>query len=335
MAYGRRTSGNPSGNACRDVAAGAKFAFPPRIRPDRMTAPGWTFHLLLAVGLAGVPAAAQGARRFGALEFSPCALSSPGLPLTIPAQCTSVTVPRGSCPARRPAHRARDRVGAEHGAQAEPDPVFMLAGGPGQSARDSYPAVSPRLPRSARRRHVILLDQRGTGARNPLDCGATAEAGQSDEPPTTRAPEAARARPSAASNGSTPTRASTRRATRSPTSRRLVRGARRGADRTGRDLLRHAASRWSTCGAIPRACAPSCSTASCRPSSRSVRSTRATSKQALDAAARALRRGRSVRAAVRHAARQTLARLLERLASRAPHGPLPRSDNGRARAKTC
>ena len=108
-----------------------------------MTAPGWTFHLLLAVGLAGMPAAAQGARRFGALEFSPCALSSPGLPLTVPAQCTSVTVPEDhSRPDGRRIELALAWVPST-ARKPEPDPVFMLAGGPGQSARDSYAAVSP------------------------------------------------------------------------------------------------------------------------------------------------------------------------------------------------
>jgi len=157
-----------------------------------MTAPGWTFHLLLAVGLAGMPAAAQGARRFGALEFSPCALSSPGLPLTIPAQCTSVTVPEDHA---RPDGRRIELALAwvpSTARKPEPDPVFMLAGGPGQSARDSYAAVSPAFREVLRRRHVMLLDQRGTGAGNPLDCGVTEEAGLS-EATDAASPEAARA----------------------------------------------------------------------------------------------------------------------------------------------
>ena len=157
-----------------------------------MTAPGWTFHLLLAVGLAGMPAAAQGARRFGALEFSPCALSSPGLPLTVPAQCTSVTVPEDHA---RPDGRRIELALAwvpSTARKPEPDPVFMLAGGPGQSARDSYAAVSPAFREVLRRRHVMLLDQRGTGAGNPLDCGVTEEAGLS-EATDAASPEAARA----------------------------------------------------------------------------------------------------------------------------------------------
>jgi len=118
---------------------------------DAGPAPGWTFHLLLAVGLAGMPAAAQGARRFGALEFSPCALSSPGLPLTVPAQCTSVTVPEDHA---RPGGRRIELALAwvpSTARKPEPDPVFMLAGGPGQSARDSYAAVSPAFREVLRR----------------------------------------------------------------------------------------------------------------------------------------------------------------------------------------
>src|SRR4026207_809631 len=99
-----------------------------------MTAPGWPSHLLLALALAGVPAAAQGARRFGALEFSPCTLSSAGLPLTVPAQCTEVTVPEDH--ARPEGRRIELALAWVPSAARKPevDPVFMLAGGPGQAA---------------------------------------------------------------------------------------------------------------------------------------------------------------------------------------------------------
>lgn len=49
-----------------------------------------------------------------------------------------------------------------------PDPVFALAGGPGTAASD----MAPWLARSPLRRHrdIVLVDQRGTGSSNPLDC---------------------------------------------------------------------------------------------------------------------------------------------------------------------
>ena len=51
-----------------------------------------------------------------------------------------------------------------------PDPVFMLAGGPGQAATDSYPQVAAAFREVLKKRNVILVDQRGTGHSNPLAC---------------------------------------------------------------------------------------------------------------------------------------------------------------------
>jgi pimeloyl-ACP methyl ester carboxylesterase len=55
------------------------------------------------------------------------------------------------------------------------DPVFFLAGGPGQSAIDLAGTVSRMLSRFGQRRDLVLVDQRGTGRSAPLGCG--------DEPP--------------------------------------------------------------------------------------------------------------------------------------------------------
>ena len=59
--------------------------------------------------------------------------------------------------------RAKDRNRA-------PDPLFILAGGPGQSATDTYFALQGGLERVLRRRDVVLLDQRGTGKSNRMQC---------------------------------------------------------------------------------------------------------------------------------------------------------------------
>ncbi|HAK53661.1 MAG TPA: alpha/beta hydrolase [Gammaproteobacteria bacterium] len=52
----------------------------------------------------------------------------------------------------------------------KPDPIFFLAGGPGQSAVDSGPYLFAVLSRLRRERDVVLLDQRGTGKSNSLSC---------------------------------------------------------------------------------------------------------------------------------------------------------------------
>ncbi|HZS44139.1 MAG TPA: alpha/beta fold hydrolase [Blastocatellia bacterium] len=51
------------------------------------------------------------------------------------------------------------------------DPVFFLAGGPGQSIISVMPAARKDLLSKIRKeRAVVLVDQRGTGASNPLNC---------------------------------------------------------------------------------------------------------------------------------------------------------------------
>jgi len=51
-----------------------------------------------------------------------------------------------------------------------PDPVFFLAGGPGQSAISLAPQVMGLFARLNNRRDVVFIDQRGTGRSAPLAC---------------------------------------------------------------------------------------------------------------------------------------------------------------------
>ncbi|MFT3663837.1 alpha/beta hydrolase [Piscinibacter sp.] len=51
-----------------------------------------------------------------------------------------------------------------------PDPVFPLAGGPGQSAIDLAGAMMGVFARLNNRRDIVFVDQRGTGRSAPLDC---------------------------------------------------------------------------------------------------------------------------------------------------------------------
>jgi pimeloyl-ACP methyl ester carboxylesterase len=51
-----------------------------------------------------------------------------------------------------------------------PDPVFLLAGGPGQSAIKVAPGLLALFARINNRRDIVFVDQRGTGKSAPLDC---------------------------------------------------------------------------------------------------------------------------------------------------------------------
>lgn len=125
-----------------------------------------TLVLLLALPVAEP---ARAGRRLGALEFEPCNLAAPGAPTGVEAQCAHVSVPEDRA---RPDGRRIDLAVAWVPArrQAEPDPVFLLAGGPGQGARAVYPQLAAAFADLGRTRDVILVDQRGTGGSNPLSC---------------------------------------------------------------------------------------------------------------------------------------------------------------------
>lgn len=125
--------------------------------------------VLLAAGTTSAASEPAG-RSLGRLAFTPCTLVASGMPGTVEAQCTTLDVPEDrSAPDGRRIALAIAWVPSTS-PQAEPDPVFMLAGGPGQSARESFPGVAGAFDRVLRSRHVILVDQRGTGESNRLAC---------------------------------------------------------------------------------------------------------------------------------------------------------------------
>ena len=51
-----------------------------------------------------------------------------------------------------------------------PDPVFLFAGGPGQSAIKLMPATMALFARLNNQRDIVFVDQRGTGLSAPLNC---------------------------------------------------------------------------------------------------------------------------------------------------------------------
>ena len=53
---------------------------------------------------------------------------------------------------------------------AKPDPLFFLAGGPGQGAANMARDVRLIFRQVQRDRDIVLVDQRGTGKSNPLNC---------------------------------------------------------------------------------------------------------------------------------------------------------------------
>ncbi|RZA22367.1 MAG: alpha/beta fold hydrolase [Lysobacteraceae bacterium] len=128
----------------------------------------------------------------GKIAFKPCNLSSPMSRDSLEAYCARFEVPEDrSKPDGRKIALNIAWVKASKQGDAAPDPVFFLAGGPGQAAVATYPAMDPVFDEVRKQRHVILVDQRGTGESNLLSCAADPD--DADAEPSPEAMQAAAA----------------------------------------------------------------------------------------------------------------------------------------------
>ncbi|WP_395372951.1 alpha/beta hydrolase [Marinicella sp. W31] len=104
-----------------------------------------------------------------ALEMENCHLSDPTGLTSVRAECGYVSVPenRTNTTKNITLKLAIIRTSSK---KKKDDPVLMLAGGPGQSALESYTQAEGGFQSILRHRDVVLVDQRGTGSSNALDC---------------------------------------------------------------------------------------------------------------------------------------------------------------------
>lgn len=123
-----------------------------------------------AAGAAANPSATEDGPAPGAPRLSPCQLEHPQRLTVVAAQCGELTVAENPTQAAgRQIHLRFARIAAIN-THKQPDPLFVLAGGPGMAATTFYAMVAPVFARIHRDRDIVLLDQRGTGRSNPLNC---------------------------------------------------------------------------------------------------------------------------------------------------------------------
>ncbi|HEY8508945.1 MAG TPA: alpha/beta fold hydrolase [Steroidobacteraceae bacterium] len=123
-----------------------------------------TLALPASIGLASGPSEIAG------IEFEPCLLDHPLGVRSVSAECGWLNVPEDRA-------RPEGRQIALHVARVpaisrrkQPDPLFLINGGPGGSAAELYTNAPHAFARIRRERDIILVDQRGTGKSNPLTC---------------------------------------------------------------------------------------------------------------------------------------------------------------------
>ena len=108
--------------------------------------------------------------RLGSLTLTPCELGQPNSGLSTAAWCAPFEVPENRDDPHSRTIRLKLAVIRSSAQVASRDMLVMLAGGPGQAATESWSGVSTALQPLTAHRHVLLLDQRGTGGSNPLTC---------------------------------------------------------------------------------------------------------------------------------------------------------------------
>jgi len=129
--------------------------------PVTVRAPSWS--LLLATVLL---LSACGRTPQPTLEFEPCRL--PGVERE--ARCAKLMVEADPLTPGQGSVELKLAVLPALARQALPDPVFVLAGGPGQSATRTAGLVASVLAALNHRRDLVFVDQRGTGGSTAFEC---------------------------------------------------------------------------------------------------------------------------------------------------------------------
>ncbi|MCA1246829.1 alpha/beta fold hydrolase [Massilia sp. MS-15] len=119
----------------------------------------------LAASTAGAaPAAGAGAVRN-------CHL--PGVTATL--RCVGIDVPLDHAKPTGPKLKLHVTIAPAHRQGVRGDPLFVLAGGPGEAGSDVAPLLGTAFSRVRATRDIVFIDQRGTGRSGKLDCKSKPE----------------------------------------------------------------------------------------------------------------------------------------------------------------
>lgn len=106
------------------------------------------------------------------IQLSACQLSSPGLNFSIKAECGKLTVYEDRLSQKGRQIDLNIAVIPAISRNPAPDPLFFLAGGPGEAATQSYPLIYSAFQLINQKRDIVLVDQRGTGGSHLLSCSS-------------------------------------------------------------------------------------------------------------------------------------------------------------------
>lgn len=104
-----------------------------------------------------------------ALELEPCFIGAENSGVNTKAHCGKLAVPENR---EQPDKTIELNIAVIQSTSKEKleDPLLLLAGGPGQGAVDTFASIVRGFKSLIPNRDLVLVDQRGTGASNPLRC---------------------------------------------------------------------------------------------------------------------------------------------------------------------
>jgi pimeloyl-ACP methyl ester carboxylesterase len=104
------------------------------------------------------------------IDLVDCQLSTPELPIRLPAKCGSLTVLENPNDDQGRTIQLHLAVIPAVSRKPVSDPLFFITGGPGQAATQSFVTLSAAFEKIQQNRDIVLVDQRGTGGSHPLNC---------------------------------------------------------------------------------------------------------------------------------------------------------------------
>jgi pimeloyl-ACP methyl ester carboxylesterase len=136
---------------------------------------------LLAVLLSSCTAPVTPKKEYPGISLTHCVLTSSASARQVDAKCGSLRVPED--PSHPDGRQIDLNLAVVEAARrhAEPDPLFILMGGPGESATENFAALSSIFEGIHQERDIVLVDQRGTGKSHPLRCLNAKDKGLGEE----------------------------------------------------------------------------------------------------------------------------------------------------------
>jgi pimeloyl-ACP methyl ester carboxylesterase len=141
---------------------------------------------LLAAFVLGALFSPQALEAKSLIPLEPCRIADLDGLISTEARCGTFSVPEDPDDPDGPRVRLAVAVVPAIATQAKPDPLFLVAGGPGQGSIHGFAPLLGAFAGIRRERDLVMVDQRGTGDSNRLDCDMPDDALEGgDIPPET------------------------------------------------------------------------------------------------------------------------------------------------------